>query len=502
MNRPIIVKVLCWLLFGVVCFVTLIALLCAEENLRGKWAWGKCQRDLEAKGEHLDIARFIPPPVPEAQNLAESPLFKPLQTALTSNTNPDLRDQPLGKISDYAGHNEKAQSVLKVKFGSWQTGNPRDLRGWQEYYRTAFPELGLSGSAEQDIVAATDNLNGLFNAFRGEIEKRPVCRFDLQYQKGPLARFSHLQSLQYLALVLSLRATAELRLNRPADALDDVQLGFRIIGATADEPMLISGLVRIGQMSVLMGPIWEGIATHRWSDAQLGVIAAELRRLDFRSDYCRAIRMERAMGCVVLQWVINNPRALDMMGPPPGVVFRAALPAMKPWSGCVYQNLIHESVWLQETISAVDPVNRYVDVPRAVRAQEAAGQGMTTPYNMLARSAVLALDASFLRFAVAQTWANEAIVACAIERYRIARGALPASLDDLHVADLPGDVTSSGPLHYRLTPGDSNYLLYSIGWDGEDDGGTIALNDNGTISFEKGDWVWPRASIQAAMSAK
>ena len=47
---------------------TLIAIFYAEEDWRGKHAWEKCKRELEAKGMVLDWEKFIPPPVPDDQN--------------------------------------------------------------------------------------------------------------------------------------------------------------------------------------------------------------------------------------------------------------------------------------------------------------------------------------------------------------------------------------------------------------------------------------------------
>ena len=47
---------------------TLIAIFYAEEDWRGKRAWEKCKRELEAKGVVLDWEKFIPPPVPDDQN--------------------------------------------------------------------------------------------------------------------------------------------------------------------------------------------------------------------------------------------------------------------------------------------------------------------------------------------------------------------------------------------------------------------------------------------------
>src|SRR5256885_8038373 len=52
---------------------TIIALLYGEENWRGRRAWNKYRRELEARGEQLDYKAFIPPAVPDEQNFAATP---------------------------------------------------------------------------------------------------------------------------------------------------------------------------------------------------------------------------------------------------------------------------------------------------------------------------------------------------------------------------------------------------------------------------------------------
>jgi hypothetical protein len=61
------------LLAGLVILATLIAVFYAEENWRGKRAWEKCKRELEAKGEVLDWSAYIPAPIPDEQNIIKVP---------------------------------------------------------------------------------------------------------------------------------------------------------------------------------------------------------------------------------------------------------------------------------------------------------------------------------------------------------------------------------------------------------------------------------------------
>jgi hypothetical protein len=63
-------------------------------------------------------------------------------------------------------------------------------------------------------------------------------------------------------------------------------------------------------------------------------------------------------------------------------------------------------------------------------------------------------------------------LAFALVAYRIDRGAFPARLADLtptYFAEVPKDVFNNSELHYRLEG--KGYLLYSVGANGNDDGG-------------------------------
>lgn len=92
-----------------------------------------------------------------------------------------------------------------------------------------------------------------------------------------------------------------------------------------------------------------------------------------------------------------------------------------------------------------------------------------------------------------QTIANEAQIVCALERYRLAHGEYPATLDALSpqfIEKVPHDLIGGNPLIYRQTP-DGKFLLYSIGWNEKDDGGQQPPpSQNSGDDYTKGDWVW------------
>ena len=58
------------------------------------------------------------------------------------------------------------------------------------------------------------------------------------------------------------------------------------------EPLLISHLVRIAMVQLMLQPVWEGLAEHKWSDAQLAALEAELAKLDFPAAWRLSMKSE------------------------------------------------------------------------------------------------------------------------------------------------------------------------------------------------------------------
>jgi hypothetical protein len=95
------------------------------------------------------------------------------------------------------------------------------------------------------------------------------------------------------------------------------------------------------------------------------------------------------------------------------------------------------------------------------------------------------LAAKNIRAARVQVGFDQAWIACALERHRLAAGGYPEELEALK-ATLPCDVITGLPLRYRRRE-DGGYVLYSLGWNGVDDGGEPG---HGKEPLREGDWVW------------
>jgi hypothetical protein len=102
------------------------------------------------------------------------------------------------------------------------------------------------------------------------------------------------------------------------------------------------------------------------------------------------------------------------------------------------------------------------------------------------------LDREAINCARTQAAVDMARIACALERYRLAKGSYPEKLDALapqFIEKIPHDVINGQLLQYHRME-DGRFRLYSIGWNGKDDGGVPDDSRQHFLSKSNGDWVW------------
>jgi hypothetical protein len=172
--------------------------------------------------------------------------------------------------------------------------------------------------------------------------------------------------------------------------------------------------------------------------------------------------------------------------------------------GWIYQNMVNIAVLHQKPWSGFDLANNTISPRKSDDALRDINDFLAhkSPYRFLAAIGIPNYVKAQQTTVFNQTLVNEAQIVCALERYRLSHGEYPETLDALvpqFIGKLPHDIiggqpsqgsgSASQPLHYRRT-GDGRFLLYSVGWNEMDDGGQVALKEDGSVDREKGDWVW------------
>ena len=501
-------------LIALACMATFIGLCYTIEHWRGKRAWMEFKNRMEARGERFDLAYVVPKPVPDEQNFAMTPLLKPLLDYSVTNGGIKWHDEegihrveavdvgvtmrrPQPDISQFG--TPELQQQRPPKLNRWTSGERANLKAWQAFYlgNTNYPAPARPGTPAADVLVALSK----FDAELAELHAaaaRPYSIFPVHYEEGLGTMCKHLPVLRRIAHLTTLRASALLELDRPNEALRDVELTLRFSDALKNEPILISQLVRLAILHVALQPVWHGLADGHWGEPQLVSLQIRLEKLRLLEGYSLAVRGENV---ILVGQTIEHLRtarySLTDLGSgggkhPSGLAYALAQAIPDGW---LYQNqLICSRQFLEYFLPVVDLEGQLVD-PSAVKAgtkEMDRAVARRTPYNLLARMLLPALGFVPVRFAYSQTMADLAGVACAVERYHLAHSEFPESLDALVpqvIAKLPHDIIADQPLKYRRTE-NGRFTLYSVGWNQTDDGGEVALKKDRSPDHVNGDWVW------------
>jgi hypothetical protein len=499
-------------LFGLACFATLIALFYAEEDWRGWHAWNQFKHAWEAKGEHFDFASVIPPAVPDEQNFALTPVVASCYEYILDKNGHRLEKQNTN-IVNRLDFDLGDRDLFTNGIGNWAKGTASSLKSYQAHYRELAAKTNLFAvpptpqSPAADVLLALSKYDATVEELR-QASLLPQCRFPLNYDTeypGAIL-LPHLAAMKTLSQLLHLRALAELQNGQSDQALADVQLSLRLTETIRTEPFLISHLVRIALWHITLQPVYEGLAEHRWSDAQLAALDAELAKLDFLADYQLSMRGELGMQGGLFEYLRRHPEEIINLS---GEYDSKALPfpARIVWkmipNGFFYQNQLHCARPLVEFYLPAADVSQQTISPSATRHADEVVSVETitgTPYNLIERMLVPSLGAATKKFAYTKSTVDLARTAIALERCRLAHGEFPEALAALapqFIAQVPHDVIGGQPLKYRRTS-DGQFVLYSVGWNETDDGGVVINQksrdrwdeSSSRVDISQGDWVW------------
>ncbi|HEX3716718.1 MAG TPA: hypothetical protein VH595_02015 [Verrucomicrobiae bacterium] len=502
----------------------LIPLFYLEEDWRGERAWNQFKQQCETKGERFDWAALPHYSGPDDENFARTPIVASSYQSSVDKTGRLIRP-PIKPPTNVV--NRLRMSLYReddfrspTNLSNWRYSRFTDLSYWQDYFRTPPPIkykplryrfYGRYGARPIEPIPPTNGFPmaphpqtpvadvllalNLYDPAIEELRRAtllPHSSFPLHYDPQNPFDFIRIGGSRFLgcAEVLQLRAVAELNLGHTADALKDTVMGLHL-AETATNESFNWGLWDSRVIDMTIQPIWEGLANHQWSDSQIGTLDGELVKFDFLAQYARQVRENRAMSLDQVEYSRKTHNAnIDPdcnedadLETRLTEAFYHAFPA-----GWYYENELSLGLAYQQLLSQFDLKKRITSNDRS-RRPVLDKVSLTQPYSLLAAMTFRPISA--IKSAYTQTSLDMARIACAAERYRLVFGEYPKSLDLLEprfICPLPHDIIDGKSLHYRSENG--QILIYSIGWDGIDDHGTVLKTSWGAVDMTRGDWSW------------
>ncbi len=322
-------------------------------------------------------------------------------------------------------------------------------------------------------------------------QARPYARFEFVYPDPISADVPNFIFLRELAQLESIHGVATLQSGDTEMAFGDVRVIHRLAEACLQEPTLVSAMIGVALHGLALQCFWEGWTDRRWTEAQLTEFQNRLERVNLFANTKRAIRWGEQAGFTYLMEKISNEDLISVFSGAGGtglqdrVVRFLSLHSPRSWR---YQNLLFYNRVLDEmAFQNLDETAMRIFPTNIENGSSSFERSITMlrPSNLFAMRALPNFRKAFASVTRNQTSISQAVVVCALERFRRQHNRYPESLTELtpaFIMRVPHDVVTGQRFIYQREEED-RFKLYSVGWNEKDDGG---LSNDG-----HDDWAWP-----------
>jgi hypothetical protein len=342
-------------------------------------------------------------------------------------------------------------------------------------YSVTMPRLALAS----DYLSWSDGLQPQLALIRRALE-RPRSQLPGVYANPNTVPGPNFQAVRSLVQTLGARVQCHLLLGRPADALDELTLMddfCRRILAEQQPATFLSAMVNQAVREVYAAQIAEGLRLQAWREPQLATLQGQLETVNVLVPVAAAFTTQAA----------SAYRALESV-PSAGMVRRTVLARLCP-RGWGYQHVAARAKLDFGRLACCDPAREIIFPEKVIAADKKAHALESGAYTFVPSLEQVPFARACQLTAHSQTQINQALIACALEHFRLTHdGEYPEELGALvpqFLGAIPHDVIGGGPFHYRQAS-DHTFVLYSVGWNRRDDGGV-----RGQRNSTDGDWVWP-----------
>jgi hypothetical protein len=509
-------------LFVLLVLVAVMALVI--ERWRGQWALKSWKRQMVATGEIFDAKRLWPPLSARSAEFSS-------QLAEASARLPQ-------RLGNYRG---QLSGIATEKPGRYR-------RGSQEP-RPPLPHIGASTNTWQELDDLLQQSQAILQSLH-ELMKDPPSSMSYDVVKC-LEEDSPPNFVRVRIVAQNLQAAAMNDLHRGdlTAAVRDLGTLLSLVKLHEKDPTLVTFMIQMAIVGLSVDVCWDALQASGWTEPQLaslqrecldiGRLPAQLPRTREAERVSRIYQLNHFRSHSYQSWVARYQEIYQSFGCKLPAA-DAAAPVLL-WRQYVFHPLWSFAWADQEELVYLRDVQREIVVLREaaqhrswlrLKEQMAANhQGYRAPTAAWRFYVALPFvdhlmepvggpgipapaypypDFSRAYFTTMKnlTLHEMVITSIALKRYELRHGQLPQSLALLvpeFLAQAPHDFMDGQPLRYRVN-GDGSFALYSVGEDGQDDGGdsSAAVSDKerqNESPWAGRDWVWPRAVADAKAGA-
>lgn len=308
-----------------------------------------------------------------------------------------------------------------------------------------------------------------------EIRDRPSGRYTIEYvRENPIATLvPQASTVRTASKLLHLDTLNRLASGNRQGAVDHFVLQCRLAGSLGDEPMVISRLVQIAVQAVAIQTAESLLRTGELTPEQLGLLSQEIGSFRDSTTMRWALLGERAFFVESCEAVSSGRISLLALSNAAGSQFNGypGLPAFLVRSNQLRGSQMHTAL--------IDALDQPTAVLAAARKIDGEVPNLP-PTQIITKIMLPSLTRSIVLHMRLIAQADSTLAALAAERFRMAEGRLPSTLDELVPAYLPSvpvDPFDGKPL--RLAKTDEGIVIYSVNEDELDDGGDVSWRRTG-----------------------
>jgi hypothetical protein len=387
-------------------------------------------------------------------------------------TNGKEADQYYAAVPD----NQNAALIMTQAFALFR--NYSDSRS-NAVWNFKLPARGVSLSAEQaELLRGYVELNQPALARIEEALKLHASRYPVDFSLLANTPLPHLAEMKYFSQLNQYKAALASAAGDQASASQAVATILGMARTLDSEPCLISQLVRYMVLKLGVRTLERTINAGPLNETEITNLLAALAQTSATNHMQRALIGERAMFAPYFR--LSKAEAARVTRPPQeGADSPLPRSLVLKLSG-FYELDFRFYLATMETniaLAALPPPDNLVIGGHFARAADKGGKR----YRTISSAIFTSLGGIAAREADAVAYHRMATTALALERFRNEHHQLPEKLEELVPAilpELPEDPFSTtlsrkygvaSQLEYRRTP--KGYILYSVGRDGQDDGG-------------------------------
>jgi hypothetical protein len=505
MNLRVYLRRLVWFLAGIVALYLLVVLV---ENWTGARALAATKLKLEQAGETLDLDSLRAKSVPDDLNFCAIDLLAGI--TLDDEEHGKTKNAEFKKL-DWGAlwqNNQSKKPAPSLTNGS-MLGQPFDFQGALAHLREVSYLDSPADASPERVLADIDRLHPLLkelsDAAPGRAEAVFVPHPGTGYAGSPARRpLPHLNAAMQIVKGLALRSQVAVAADDSENAVRSIQASLRLTQALGKEPTLIGLLVAETTSTFELNSIWSLLHRNVAAEPQLARLQSDLMRQDFMQYALQALRGELAFQTSTAEafkrrrdefieaysFSIGDfekhapswPETMAIKLIPDGWFDHNAVHTIQLHSTCLLEPFKNGDAG--RIAEGFDALERVLDAHR----------GLFSPHYILPTLSMPMFRTIIDQAIYEEAVRRQALVAIAIERYRLIHARLPTTLAELVpgiLNGIPVDPIDGQPMRYR-TEGDV-FTLWSIALDRKDAQGRLPTEKEQRRIFSAeypGDWVW------------